>query len=84
MKTIIVERTLEQPMSLEELARECEVARDCFEFFRVRLVRRVVSLDGLRVISEYQAVDAESVRQAIRKIPLPLDRVWTAASPDPA
>lgn len=82
MKTIIVERTLEQPMSRGEFEAQCEVARDCFEFYRVRLVRRLVSLDGLRVISEYQAVDAESVRQAIRKIPLPVERVWTASNPD--
>lgn len=78
MKRIVVERTLEKPLRAEELAASQEARRLCFEMHRVRFIRSLISRDGLRVICEYEALDAESVRQANRKAGLPFDRVWTA------
>jgi hypothetical protein len=78
MKKVIVERTLTKPITAAGLMEARAVALECFEFYRVRHVRSLISLDGLRVICEYEAVDAESVRLATRKIDLPVDRVWSA------
>ena len=78
MKRVVVERTLTQPITPAGLETARSVALECFAFYRVRHVRSLISLDGLRVICEYEAVDAESVRLATRKIPLPVDRVWSA------
>ena len=58
----------------------------CMELHRVRLLQRLVSLDGLRMICIFEAPDAESVRRLLRGGCLegvaPL-RVWSAAPDAP-
>jgi hypothetical protein len=78
MKLVIVERTMPAPVTLEQLAGAAASGSPCFEAHRVRLLRSLLSLDGLRVVCEYEAPDAEAVRQANRKAGLAFDRVWTA------
>ena len=64
MKLVIVERTLQTPVSLAELVQSGAAGRPCLDAHHVRYIRSLVSLDGLRVLCEYEAPDAESVRQA--------------------
>jgi len=78
MKLVIVERTMPAPVTLEQLAGAASSGSSCFEAHRVRLLRSLLSLDGTRVLCEYEAPDAEAVRQANRKAGLTFDRVWTA------
>jgi hypothetical protein len=78
MKLVIVERTMPRPVTAEDLAASAASGSPCFEAHRVRLLRSLISLDGLRVLCQYEAPDAEAVRQANRKAGLPFDRVWTA------
>jgi hypothetical protein len=84
MKLIVVERTLEAPVTLEQLQKNGAAGRACLDAHHVRYLRSLVSLDGLRVLCEYEAPDAESVRQANKKLGLPFDRVWAAQSGEPA
>ena len=83
MKIVIVERTLTTPVTLAELAQAGEAGRPCMDAHHVRYLRSLVSLDGLRVLCEYEAPDAESVRQSNKKLGLPFDRVWAAQTPEP-
>ncbi len=78
MKLVIVERTMTRSVTRAELAASAASGAHCFEAHRVRLLRSLISLDGLRVLCQYEAPDAEAVRQANRKAGLPFDRVWTA------
>jgi hypothetical protein len=78
MKLVIVERSLPSTFTLADLAATSAAGKPCYEAHRVRLLRSLVSQDGRRVICEYEAPDAESVRQANRKVGLPFDAVWTA------
>jgi hypothetical protein len=87
MKLVIVERTMSRPVTVAELAKGAASGNACLDAHRVRLIRSLISLDGLRVVCEYEAPDAESVRLANRKLGLPFDRVWTAETflpPGPA
>lgn len=83
MKLVIVERTLERPVTLAQLQKNGADGRPCLDAHHVRYLRSLVSLDGLRVLCEYEAPDAESVRQANKKLGLPFDRVWAAQSEEP-
>jgi len=53
-----------------------ERSAGCSSVHRVRIVRRYLSLDGLRVDWLCQAPDAESVRLAQRHADLPPGRIW--------
>lgn len=78
MERVIVERRPTEPMSVSQVRESsCSVAV-CFKLHRVRHLRSVISADGLRVICEYEAPDAESVRRANLQARLPFERVWTA------
>jgi hypothetical protein len=49
---------------------------------RVKLLRTFLSCDRLRMICEYLAPDAESVREANTQAGLPFERIWTAQVQD--
>ena len=78
MKHVIVERTFPEPVSLERVRKALEERQACLAFFRVRHLRSAISPDGCRMICEYEAPDAESVRQISERAGLPYERVWTA------
>jgi hypothetical protein len=78
MKTIVVERTLTEPVTVAMMSELSARGAACLEAHRVHPLRSLVSADGLRTICEYEAPDAESVRAANRKLGLPFDRVWVA------
>ncbi len=78
MKLIVVERTLTEPIAASSMAERVATGSACLDAHRVRFIRTLVSADGLRVICEYEAPDAETVRLTNRKLGLPFDRVWAA------
>lgn len=79
METIVVERTLEDPVDVGALADNGERTVACLRAHNVRFVQSYMSADGKRVICIYEAPDAESVRIALRQQGmLPFDRAWTA------
>ena len=78
MSRIIVERTFDPPLTLEELrAVETRMAA-CLDLYRVRWVRSYWSADRHRMICEYEARDAASVRSVQREAQAKFDRVWIA------
>jgi len=78
MARIVAEQVFDPPLSEEassQLARridECLMSRyGCWR-------RSYVSLDRRRVTCEFDAPDAESVREAMRLAGAPFERVWVA------
>lgn len=78
MPAIIVERTFATPPSEEDLAAAGIRERPCLAMYHVRWKRSLLSADRLRMICEYEAGDAESVRKVQREAGNGFERVWPA------
>jgi hypothetical protein len=76
MPVIIVERTFEQPPSDADLSAAGIRERPCLDLYGVAWRRSVLSADRLRMVCEYDAPDAESVRKVQREAGNVFDRVW--------
>ncbi|KPK16019.1 MAG: hypothetical protein AMJ62_07510 [Myxococcales bacterium SG8_38] len=78
MARVIVERAFDQPASFADIqAREDQFAW-CLEQHRVKFIRSYFSKDRRRMICEYEAPDAETVREVQRTASMPFERIWTA------
>jgi hypothetical protein len=78
MARIIMEQTFETPMSDDELsvfARRIDV---CLDLRNGTWARSYLAFDRKRMVCEFEAPDAESVRDALRSANVPFDRVWSA------
>lgn len=77
MELVIVERTLDPGMTVQDVLAARAQNRGCYEMRRVRHVTSYLSADGRRAICVFEAPDAASVREAIEQAGSPFDRVWT-------
>ena len=78
MAKVILEQSFEQPISEEELARFAARLDPCLEVRNGCWVRSYISKDRRRCMCEFEAPDAESVRDALRTADVPFDRVWSS------
>jgi hypothetical protein len=78
MARVIVERVFAEPIEPDQLRERLRASAGCLDLYRVRHLRTCLSLDGRRMICEYEAPDAESVRVASTRLGIPYERVWTA------
>jgi Nickel responsive protein SCO4226-like len=74
--TVVVERSFEAAVTLEELQAREDAAAWCMEQHQVTFLRTFFSLDRKRMICLYSAPDAESVRVAQKQAKMPVERVW--------
>ena len=79
MPRIIVERTLDEPLTDEVIEALMARMSPCFGIYNVKWVRSSLSTDRKRMVCEYDAADAESVRAVQREAGAPFDRAWTAS-----
>ncbi len=73
---VVVERSFDEPASMEELQAQEDSAAWCLDLHRVKFIRSLFSSDRRRMVCLYRAPDAESVRQAQSQAGMPVDRVW--------
>lgn len=78
MKHVIVERIFPEPVDMQALRDRIAASALCYDSRRITHLRTCLSLDGRRMICEYSAPDAESVRLANVQAGVPFERVWTA------
>ena len=78
MEHVIVERVYAESVDVPAIAAASRAGHPCLDTYRVRHLRTYVSLDGTRLICEYEAPDAESVRAVNNRLRLPYERIWTA------
>ena len=78
MERVMVERVFTTPVDLAAVQESAARSDACFSSRRVVFVRTLVARDGLRMICEYEAPDAESVRVANQLAGMAFERVWTA------
>lgn len=78
MARIIVEQIFEPPLSDEQYGKLARRLDPCLEMRDACWRRSYVSADRKRVTCEFEAPDAESVREAMRSAEVPFERVWAA------
>lgn len=73
---VVVERSFEGPVTLQEIQAIEDAGIACLETRDVRPISTFQSHDKKRMICLYEAPDAESVRQAQREAGVPFDDAW--------
>jgi hypothetical protein len=73
---VLVGRRFGEPVALEEIQAAEHAGASCLLTHRVQRVRTYLSSDRQRMISLYEAPDAESVRLALHDASTPVERVW--------
>jgi len=76
LATVVVERSFNEPASMDELQSREDAAASCLELHRVSFIRSIFSADKKKMVCLYRAPDAESVRLAQEQADMPVDRVW--------
>jgi uncharacterized protein DUF4242 len=78
MARVMTELVFKEPLTDERSAAIAKKLDSCLEVRNGAWRRSSVSIDRLRMVCEFEAPDAESVRQAYRASETPYERVWTA------
>jgi hypothetical protein len=78
MARVILEQSFSKPMSDEELKVLSTRVDDCLDVRDGTWRRSYVSTDRRRLTCEFEAPDAEAVREACRSADVPFERAWTA------
>ena len=80
MARIVVEQHFSEPMSEDVYQRFAQRLDPCLETHGAVWLRSYVSEDRRHVVCEFEAADAESVRQSYRSSEVPYERVWAATT----
>ena len=78
MARIVMEQSFEQPMSDQALSEFAKRLDPCLDIRDGTWARSYLSNDRRRMVCEFEAPDAESVRDALHSASIPFDRVWSA------
>jgi hypothetical protein len=78
MSRIIVERSFETPQSDADMAKVADRERPCLDVYGVQWKRSLLGADRMRMVCEYEAADAETVRKVQREAQARFDRIWAA------
>ena len=78
MATMIVEQSFDQPLTSEDMNNMAKRVDPCLEAHGARWMRSYISSDRKRVLCEFEAADAEKVRESYRSAGVPFERVWSA------
>ena len=79
MTHLILEQSFDVPLTDDEHSRVAQQLDPCLEVHGARWMRSYLSSDRLRMVCEFEAPDAEAVRQSYRTAGIQFDRVWSAA-----
>ena len=77
MVRVLVEKIFDPPISEDKWNHDIEIGIPCHKAHNVLWIRSMMSRDRSRVICEFEAPDAETVRRSFRKVGLPFARIWT-------
>lgn len=76
MARILVEKVFDPPITEAQWNQDVERGIPCHTAHNVRWIRSMMARDRSRVICEFDAPDAETVRRSFRKAGLPYVRIW--------
>ena len=78
MARVMVEQAFTEPLSDDRYAQLSKQLDPCLEMRNGMWRRSSLSKDKMRLICEFEAPDAEAVREALRLAKVPFERVWAA------
>jgi hypothetical protein len=78
MALIVCERKFPKPITLEQFQDAGKPLGPCLDVRGIRWLGSAFSADGSKSVCRFEAVDAESVRQANREAGCPFEHVWVA------
>ena len=78
MPTLVVEHTFEEPVSVDWLTSSAKLVDRCLAAYGAHWMRSYLSTDRKRMFCEFEAADAEQVRQSYRAAGVPFDACWIA------
>ena len=78
MAILMVEQTFDPPLTDEEHDRAAKLLDPCLEQHGARWMRSYLAADRRRMVCEFEAADAETVRASYRTAGVAFERVWTA------
>ena len=76
MARIVVERSFATPQSDADMMVVADRERPCLAAYNVAWKRSLISADRKRMVCEYEAADAETMRRIQREAGAQFDRVW--------
>ena len=76
LQRIIVERSFDTPQSDAEMKLVADKERPCLSAYQATWKRSVLSSDRMRMVCEYEAADAETMRRIEREAGAQFDRIW--------
>lgn len=76
MARIVVERSFDTPQSDADMQRVADLERPCLAAYQATWKRSLLSSDRRRMVCEYEAADAETMRKIQREAGAQFDRVW--------
>jgi ubiquinone/menaquinone biosynthesis C-methylase UbiE len=79
MARVIVEHVFAEPFTDERYSAAAKKLDPCLELRQGMWRRSSLSVDRLRMVCEFEAPDAEAVREALHSADAPYERVWTAS-----
>lgn len=77
MTRIVVERSFSASQSDADMQAVADRERPCLAVYDVKWKRSLLSVDRKRMVCEYEAADAETVRKIQREAGADFDRIWT-------
>src|SRR5438876_7209648 len=78
MARVLVEFVYPEPLSDERMSSVGKKLDACLEVRRGAWRRSSLAIDRMRMTCEFEAPDADSVREALRQASIPYERVWSA------
>jgi hypothetical protein len=78
MARVLVDQVFAEPFTDERYAAFAKKVDPCVEVRHGLWRRSSLAVDKLRMVCEFEAPDAESVRDAYRVAGVPYERVWSA------
>ncbi len=78
MAVLVLEQSFEKPITPEELNDAARRVDSCLEAHGARWMRSYLSKDRKRMICEFEAADAERVRESYRSAGVAFDGCWPA------
>ncbi|AJG23958.1 nickel-binding protein [Cupriavidus basilensis] len=76
MSHIVVERSFATPQSDDDMKIVADRERPCLALYNVTWKRSLIAADRKRMVCEYEAADAETVRKIQHEAAASFDRVW--------
>ncbi|MGE0803615.1 MAG: nickel-binding protein [Lautropia sp.] len=73
---IVVERSFDTPQSDADMQLVADRERPCLAAHQAAWKRSTLSADRMRMICEYEAADAETMRRIQREAGAQFDRIW--------